>query len=74
MFGLGTTELVIVLIIVLVLFGGKKLRSLGSDLGGAISEFKTSLNKDDEEEESDMNQAAKSSEAKAESSEEKVEV
>ena len=59
MFGLGTTELIIVLIIILVLFGGKKLRSLGSDLGGAISEFKTSLNTDDEEDDStDSNQAA----------------
>jgi sec-independent protein translocase protein TatA len=49
--GFGATELFIVLAIVLVLFGGKKLKSLGGDLGGAISEFKNSLNKEDEEEE-----------------------
>lgn len=52
MFGLGATELVIILAIALVIFGGKKLRSLGGDLGGAISEFKTSLNDEDDEEES----------------------
>ena len=75
MFGLGTTELVIVLVIVLVLFGGKKLRSLGSDLGGAISEFKTSLNTDDDEEESkESNQAAKSADSAEKKSEDKVEV
>ena len=43
MFGLGATELVIILVIVLIVFGGTKLRSLGSDLGGAISEFKSSV-------------------------------
>lgn len=52
MMGLGPGELGIILVIVLVIFGGKKLRNLGSDLGGAISEFKTSL-KDDTEESDD---------------------
>lgn len=48
----GPTELFVILAIALVIFGGKKLRNLGGDLGGAISEFKTSLNeKDDEAEE-----------------------
>lgn len=51
MFGLGGMELFIILAIVLVVFGGKKLRSLGGDLGGAISEFKTSLEPGEEEEE-----------------------
>jgi len=49
MIGLGPAELGIILVIVLVIFGGKKLRNLGSDLGGAISEFKTSLNDDSDE-------------------------
>ncbi|PCJ64698.1 MAG: twin-arginine translocase subunit TatA [Candidatus Hydrogenedentota bacterium] len=64
MFGLGTTELVIVLVIVLVLFGGKKLRSLGSDLGGAISEFKTSMSDEDEEQNQNDTTAAEKTEAK----------
>ena len=59
MFGLGTTELVIVLVIALVIFGGKKLRSLGGDLGGAISEFKSSVTSDDEEEEKETPAAEK---------------
>ena len=64
--GFGATELIIVLMIVLVLFGGKKLKSLGGDLGGAISEFKTSLNKeDDEEAETESTSAAKSADDKA---------
>jgi len=70
MFGLGTTELIIVLVIVLVLFGGKKLRSLGSDLGGAISEFKTSMSDDDDEEQkSDETVAAEKTETKEASGE-----
>lgn len=61
MFGLGTTELVIIMVIVLVVFGGAKLRSLGSDLGGAISEFKTSVKGDkDEEDEEEKTSSAKS--------------
>ena len=47
----GPTELFIILAIALVIFGGKKLRSLGGDLGGAISEFKNNMNEDEEEEE-----------------------
>ncbi len=34
--GIGFKELVVILIIVLVLFGAKRLRSIGTDLGGAI--------------------------------------
>lgn len=37
------TQLIIVLVIVLLLFGGKRLRSLGSDLGNAIKGFKNSM-------------------------------
>jgi len=45
--GIGTTELVIIFVILLVLFGGKKLPELGKGLGDAIREFKKSLkNKD----------------------------
>ena len=37
------TQLIIILVIVLILFGGKRLRSLGSDLGNAIKGFKNSM-------------------------------
>ena len=41
--GFGIKELVVVLIIVLLLFGTKKLKSIGSDLGGAIKGFRKSV-------------------------------
>ncbi len=45
-FGLGVPELVIILIILLVLFGGAKLPSLAKGLGQSIKEFKKA-SKDD---------------------------
>lgn len=53
MFGLGTTELLIVLVIVLLLFGGAKLPKLARSLGQAQQEFK----KGTEEENTDAKQA-----------------
>jgi sec-independent protein translocase protein TatA len=38
----------IVLVIVLLVFGTKKLRNLGGDLGGAIRNFKTSMKEEEE--------------------------
>ena len=46
----GPFELVIILAIVILIFGGKRLKNLGSDLGGAIKGFKSSV-KDAEQEE-----------------------
>ncbi|HAC35041.1 MAG TPA: twin-arginine translocase TatA/TatE family subunit [Gammaproteobacteria bacterium] len=45
--GISVSSLLIILLIVLVLFGGKRLRSLGDDLGGAIKGFRRAV-KDDE--------------------------
>ena len=39
----GITELIVVAIIVLILFGGRKLPELGRGVGEAIREFKKSL-------------------------------
>jgi sec-independent protein translocase protein TatA len=44
----GITELIIVLVIVLLLFGTTKLKSLGGDLGSAIKGFRTAVSDDDE--------------------------
>ena len=41
--GLGPLELVIILLIVLVIVGGKRLPQLGRQLGGGIREFKDSV-------------------------------
>ena len=40
-------HLLIILLIALIVFGGKKLRTLGGDLGAAIRDFKKAM-KDDE--------------------------
>ncbi len=48
MFGIGTTELLIVAGIVLVLFGARRLPELGSGLGKAIKNFKAGLSSKDE--------------------------
>jgi sec-independent protein translocase protein TatA len=44
--GLGWQELLIVLVIVALIFGTKKLRGIGSDLGGAVKGFKESVSSD----------------------------
>ena len=44
MFGLSITHLIIILVIVMIIFGGGKLPDLGKQLGSAINEFKNSIN------------------------------
>ena len=44
MFGLGMGEGLMILAVVILLFGGKKLPQLGSAMGKAITNFKTGLN------------------------------
>jgi sec-independent protein translocase protein TatA len=41
--GFGPTELIIVLVIVLLIFGPKRLPGLGRSIGGALREFKESV-------------------------------
>ena len=47
---IGFKELVVILIVVLVIFGAKKLKTIGSDLGSAVRGFKKSMNEGDQEE------------------------
>lgn len=49
MFGLGTQELLIVMVLVMVVFGAGKLPQVGSSLGKGIRNFKQGVNDTDEE-------------------------
>ncbi len=41
--GFSTTHLIIFLVIIIVIFGTKKLRNIGSDIGGAVKGFKDGM-------------------------------
>ena len=47
MFGLGIGELAIILVLVLLVFGGNKLPKLGSGLAKGIKNFKKGMNEED---------------------------
>lgn len=47
--GISIWQLVIILVIVLLVFGTKRLKGLGSDLGGAIKGFKQAVSNDGDE-------------------------
>jgi sec-independent protein translocase protein TatA len=47
---IGIPELLIVLVIVLLIFGGRRLPELGRQIGGGMREFKDSITKRHEEE------------------------
>jgi sec-independent protein translocase protein TatA len=47
--GFGWQELLIILVIVALIFGTKKLRNIGSDIGGAVKGFKDSVSTDTED-------------------------
>ncbi|RJQ51325.1 MAG: twin-arginine translocase TatA/TatE family subunit [Nitrospiraceae bacterium] len=48
MFGLGTTELIVILVIVIILFGSTRLPQIGKGIGEAIRNFKKSTSTHDE--------------------------
>ena len=48
--GIGIWELLLVLLIVVLLFGTKKLKNIGSDLGGAINSFRHAMREGEKEE------------------------
>lgn len=45
----GISELLVILLIVALLFGTKKLRSMGGDLGGALRSFRSAVKEDDQD-------------------------
>ncbi len=50
----GPFELIIILVIVLLIFGGKRLKNIGNEVGGAIKGFKSSMKDTDVEKKEDI--------------------
>lgn len=61
MFGIGTTELLVILFIILLVFGAKKLPELAQGLGKGIREFKKASN--EIQDELDVNKPLNSSDS-----------
>ena len=53
MFGLGTTELIIILVLVMIIFGAGKLPQVGGALGKGLRNFKDGVKEGDEEKKSE---------------------
>ncbi len=49
--GISIWQLLIVLVIIILIFGTKKFKNIGSDLGGALKGFKKAMNEDEKKEE-----------------------
>ena len=54
--GIGMRELLIILLVVLVVFGAKKLRTVGSDLGAAVRGFKKAMSDGEDEQSAQQKQ------------------
>lgn len=59
MFGIGMTEMIIVLVIVLIIFGAGKLPDIGKGLGQGIKNFKKAVGGQDEAEGEDKKEINK---------------
>ncbi|GFE78360.1 Sec-independent protein translocase protein TatA [Steroidobacter agaridevorans] len=57
--GIGFKELLIILAIALLIFGAKRLRTIGSDLGGAVKGFRKAMDSEDEKETQQLNSPQK---------------
>jgi len=66
--GFGLKELIVILIIVALLFGTKKLKNIGSDLGGAIKGFKKGIAEDETQELDDQSKTEDTAASQSEKS------
>ncbi|HEY0939043.1 MAG TPA: twin-arginine translocase TatA/TatE family subunit [Steroidobacter sp.] len=57
--GIGFKELLIILAIALLIFGAKRLRTIGSDLGSAVKGFRKAMDTEDEKETQQLNSPQK---------------
>ncbi len=64
-------QLIIVLVIIVLIFGTKKLRNMGSDLGGALKSFKSAINENEESTTAEEKKEGRVIEGKSEKKKEK---
>ncbi|MBM0104139.1 twin-arginine translocase TatA/TatE family subunit [Steroidobacter sp. S1-65] len=57
--GIGFKELLIILAIALLIFGAKRLKTIGSDLGGAVKGFRKAMDAEDDKETQQLNSPQK---------------
>ncbi|MDR0354296.1 MAG: twin-arginine translocase TatA/TatE family subunit [Deltaproteobacteria bacterium] len=63
--GLGFREILVILLVVLIIFGGKKLPELGRGLGKGLSNFRKALGEKDEPESARNDESQSDKETKA---------
>lgn len=68
--GISVTQLLILLVIVMLVFGTKRLRNIGSDLGSAVKGFRKGIEDEPEETEPEKIAAQESSSAEPQTKEE----
>ena len=56
MFGLSPAQMIILLVVILLVFGTKKLRNAGSDLGAAVKGFKKAMSDDEPKKDAEFTQ------------------
>jgi len=56
--GIGIKELIVILVIVMLMFGTKKIKGIGSDVGGWIRDFKKAIRDGNEESTADAGPSA----------------
>ena len=54
MFGLSPAQMIILLVVILLVFGTKKLRNAGSDLGAAVKGFKKAMSDDEPKKDAEL--------------------
>ena len=69
--GISVWQLLIILVIVLLIFGTKKLKNMGGDIGGAVKNFKSAM-KDEEKEAAELEEGEAGEEVATDSAKEEV--
>jgi sec-independent protein translocase protein TatA len=70
--GISVTQLLILLVIVMLVFGTKRLRNIGSDLGSAIKGFRKGIEEEPEKDEPEKLTTEESTSAEPQNSKEKT--